>query len=69
LALFGDLLCLLGNATYACSYVGEEYLVKQKDRSMKFLGVANGLGFLLISAQVANFEGDMLLAVHRCTSS
>ncbi|RLN98337.1 hypothetical protein BBJ28_00010759 [Nothophytophthora sp. Chile5] len=26
-ALYGDLLCLLGSATYACSNVGQEYLI------------------------------------------
>ncbi|RLN82515.1 hypothetical protein BBJ28_00020073 [Nothophytophthora sp. Chile5] len=31
-ALYGDLLCLLGSATYACSNVGQEYLVKKENR-------------------------------------
>jgi len=68
-ALYGDLLCLLGSATYACSNVGQEYLVKKKGRRMEFLGVVGGIGFLLSSAQAAYFEGDVLLAVHWCDSS
>lgn len=62
-ALYGDFLCLLGSATYACSNVGQEYLVKKKDRRMEFLGMVGGLGFLISSAQAAYFEGDVLRAV------
>ena len=31
-ALYGDFLCLLGSAVYACSNVGQEYLVKKRNR-------------------------------------
>lgn len=34
-ALYGDFLCLLGSATYACSNVGQEYLVKKKNRRVR----------------------------------
>ncbi|KAF1329748.1 Drug/metabolite transporter, partial [Globisporangium splendens] len=33
-ALYGDFLCLLGSSIYACSNVGQEYLVKKKDRQV-----------------------------------
>lgn len=34
-SLYGDFLCLLGSAVYACSNVGQEYLVKKKNRRVR----------------------------------
>jgi solute carrier family 35 protein F1/2 len=34
-ALYGDFLCLLGSAVYACSNVGQEYLVKKENRRVR----------------------------------
>lgn len=34
-ALYGDFLCLLGSSIYACSNVGQEYLVKKKNRRVR----------------------------------
>ncbi|KAF4320288.1 hypothetical protein JM18_005056 [Phytophthora kernoviae] len=62
-ALYGDFLCLLGSATYACSNVGQEYLVKKENRRMEFLGVVGFFGFLISSVQAVYFEGDIVLAV------
>lgn len=35
-ALYGDFLCLVGSFIYACSNVGQEYLVKKKNRRVRF---------------------------------
>ncbi|KUF99272.1 hypothetical protein AM588_10008509 [Phytophthora nicotianae] len=34
-ALYGDFLCLFGSAVYACSNVGQEYLVKKENRRVQ----------------------------------
>ncbi|KAG6622537.1 Drug/Metabolite Transporter (DMT) Superfamily [Phytophthora cinnamomi] len=62
-ALYGDFLCLFGSAVYACSNVGQEYLVKRENRRMEFLGLVGVFGFLISSLQAAYFEGDVIRAV------
>ncbi|KAG7380512.1 hypothetical protein PHYPSEUDO_007070 [Phytophthora pseudosyringae] len=62
-ALYGDFLCLFGSAVYACSNVGQEYLVKKENRRMEFLGLVGLFGFLVSSMQAAYFEGDAVRAV------
>ncbi|KAH7474088.1 hypothetical protein PRIC1_014401 [Phytophthora ramorum] len=61
-ALYGDFLCLLGSAVYACSNVGQEYLVKKENRRMEFLGLVGLFGFLISSMQAVYFEGDLVRA-------
>lgn len=62
-ALYGDFLCLFGSAVYACSNVGQEYLVKKENRRMEFLGLIGLFGLLISSAQATYFEGDIVRAV------
>ncbi|KAF1774725.1 Solute carrier family 35 member SLC35F1/F2/F6 [Phytophthora cactorum] len=62
-ALYGDFLCLFGSAVYACSNVGQEYLVKKENRRLEFLGLVGLFGFLVSSIQAAYFEGDVVRAV------
>ncbi|POM59926.1 Drug/Metabolite transporter (DMT) Superfamily, partial [Phytophthora palmivora] len=62
-ALYGDVLCLVGSAVYACSNVGQEYLVKKENRRMEFLGMVGLFGFLISSMQAAYFERDIVRAV------
>ncbi|KUG00111.1 Solute carrier family 35 member F2 [Phytophthora nicotianae] len=72
-ALYGDFLCLFGSAVYACSNVGQEYLVKKENRRMEFLSLVGLFGFLISSIQAVYFEGDVVRAVDwyemsRCSS-
>ncbi|ETI50857.1 hypothetical protein, variant [Phytophthora nicotianae CJ01A1] len=62
-ALYGDFLCLFGSAVYACSNVGQEYLVKKENRRMEFLSLVGLFGFLISSIQAVYFEGDVVRAV------
>ncbi|GLE01647.1 hypothetical protein PINS_up010481 [Pythium insidiosum] len=62
-ALYGDFLCLLGSAIYACSNVGQEYLVKKKNRRVEFLGMIGFCGFVISSLQAVLFEGAVLADV------
>ncbi|KAJ0395550.1 hypothetical protein ATCC90586_007775 [Pythium insidiosum] len=62
-ALYGDFLCLLGSAIYACSNVGQEYLVKKKNRRVEFLGMIGFCGFVISSLQAVVFEGSVLAHV------
>ncbi|KAL3669631.1 hypothetical protein V7S43_005016 [Phytophthora oleae] len=62
-ALYGDFLCLFGSAVYACSNVGQEYLVKKENRRMEFLGMVGLFGFLISSLQAIYFEGEVVQAV------
>ncbi|KAI9908600.1 hypothetical protein PsorP6_016622 [Peronosclerospora sorghi] len=45
-ALYGDFLCLVGSAIYACSNVGQEYLVKKENRRI-FLATGDAAVFNL----------------------
>ncbi|CEG44727.1 solute carrier family 35 member f2 [Plasmopara halstedii] len=67
--LYGDFLCLLGSAVYACSNVGQEYLVKKENRRIEFLGFVGLFGFSISSMQAAYFEGDVIRAVDWTWSS
>ncbi|TMW60309.1 hypothetical protein Poli38472_000351 [Pythium oligandrum] len=59
-ALYGDFLCLLGSAIYACSNVAQEYLVKKKNRRLEFLGMVGLCGFVISSIQAYLFEGAVI---------
>ncbi|GMF10622.1 unnamed protein product [Phytophthora lilii] len=54
-ALYGDFLCLFGSAVYACSNVGQEYLVKKENRRVSSLldcGVAMRVDLMVFVLQM-----------------
>jgi solute carrier family 35 protein F1/2 len=61
--LKGDMLVFAGATLYACSNVGEEYLVKKGDRIevMAMLGV---FGAIISAIQISIIERDALRSVH-----
>eukprot|EP00041_Stephanoeca_diplocostata_P026462 m.714264 g.714264 ORF g.714264 m.714264 type:complete len:248 (+) comp22971_c1_seq95:1214-1957(+) len=60
--LLGDMLCVTAAALYACSNVGEEYVVCQADKT-HFLGMVGLFGAVLSAVQGAVLEHDRVRAI------
>lgn len=65
-ALYGDVLCLLGSAVYACSNVGQEYLVKKKDRRVREGGTSPVWMGVHVNIQVALVQLEFLGMLGGC---
>mmetsp|Transcript_7078 Transcript_7078/g.22401 ORF Transcript_7078/g.22401 Transcript_7078/m.22401 type:complete len:407 (+) Transcript_7078:2-1222(+) len=62
-SVFGDALCVMGAALYACSNVGQEATVKHFDRT-EYIGMVGLFGTLVSGLQLAIFERDQLASIH-----
>ncbi|VDM50255.1 unnamed protein product [Toxocara canis] len=61
--VLGDMLCLLGSLLYAIGNVGEEFFIKQTNRT-EYLGMIGLFGSIISGIQLATFEHGELARVN-----